>query len=188
MAKAYEHEVEIKVKVQSLDDLHSKLVKLGFVFDEPVVQKDVIFINILDGWPEFNPNRIALRIREENNKILFTFKRSVANELDKIERETEIGDASKMRDIILFLGFTEISKVNKKRITAEKNDISICLDEVENLGSFIEIEKLTDGKASEKVQQELMDFLNSLGIESSERITQGYDTMMASLISSQNTK
>jgi len=55
--------------------------------------------------------------------------------------------------------------------------VEICLDEVENLGSFIEVEKMSDGD-SKQIQEELAEFLGLLGVSPKDRVTKGYNTLM----------
>jgi adenylate cyclase class IV len=49
---------------------------------------------------------------------------------------------------------------------------------VENLGSFIEMEKLSEEGDSEKIQEELFIFFESLGIQKPDREIFGYDILM----------
>ena len=69
-------------------------------------------------------------------------------------------------------------EVKKHRQKARFNDMELCLDEIDDLGTFIEIEKLTNDEDTERIQAELFDFLLTLGIQKEDRITQGYDTLM----------
>jgi predicted adenylyl cyclase CyaB len=54
----------------------------------------------------------------------------------------------------------------------------ICLDEVRDLGTFIELEKITEGEDPIKVQSELFAFLKSLGVREEDRVERGYDTLL----------
>jgi adenylate cyclase class IV len=51
------------------------------------------------------------------------------------------------------------------------------LDEVDGLGSYIEVEKMSD-EDGEKIQNELFDFLQILGVSKEDRVLKGYDTLM----------
>ena len=77
------------------------------------------------------------------------------------------------------MGYVVYSDLVKIRRTAHYKDIEICLDEVSPLGSFIELEKIckedVDGMV---VESEFTDILETLNIDTSEKITRGYDELM----------
>jgi predicted adenylyl cyclase CyaB len=54
----------------------------------------------------------------------------------------------------------------------------ICLDEVKELGSYIEVEKISEDDNANEVQNELFTFLESLGVNKENRETHGYDTLL----------
>jgi len=75
------------------------------------------------------------------------------------------------------LNYEQTVEVHKKRIKTSYKDYEICLDEVAGLGSFIEVEKMSD-ENGEKVQKELFDFLKTLGVSKEDRVFNGYDTLI----------
>ncbi|MFC1720945.1 CYTH domain-containing protein [Patescibacteria group bacterium] len=91
-------EVEIKVKVENIEDLKLKLEKLGFVFSDSVIQNDTVFTDkqTAKQYDTFVSDVNFLRIREQGDKILFTLKRPQTGELDCIEREIEFKDVDKL--------------------------------------------------------------------------------------------
>ncbi len=100
-----------------------------------------------------------------------------SDRLTKIERETTISDPNQMRDALLFMGYKEAVRVKKVRIKTNFKGYEICFDSVEELGSFIEIEKITD-EDPETVRKSMLDFLEGFGIDVAERVYDGYDTLM----------
>jgi adenylate cyclase class 2 len=170
-------EIEVKAKVESLHVLKNKLEELGCAFNNPAEQKDTIFVNFDGDFTKFMPNTNFLRIRETNNKILFTLKRPQSNELDCIEKEIEVSDKEQLKDMLELMGYHEAIQVHKIRTKTQYKDMEICLDDVRGLGTFIEVEKITDGDG-EIVQNELLHFLESLGVSKEDRIVNGYDTLM----------
>ena len=168
-------EVEVKVKVDNFDSILLALTKLGIKISEPVLQDDMVFVNYDGPYTDFPEGANYLRIRQTNDKAFFTLKRG--EELSSIERETEISNPEHMRDSLLFMGYHEVVRVIKNRRKAIHKDYEICLDQVTDLGSFIEIEKITD-EDSKKVQEEMFLFIQELGGKKDDRITNGYDTLM----------
>jgi adenylate cyclase class 2 len=104
-------------------------------------------------------------------------KQDRKDELDCIEKEIEVSDGNVLQEIFLMLGYSKTVEVKKKRVKTKFKDYEICLDEVDGLGSFIEVEKITseDGEA---VQTELFKFLQSLGVKLEDRVRVGYDSLM----------
>lgn len=59
---------------------------------------------------------------------------------------------------------------------------TICLDEVEELGSFVELERLTNEDVDPvKVSEELYQKLESLGLSRDDEEKRGYDTQLYQL-------
>jgi len=174
-------EIEVKAKVNNQEALIEKLKSMGCALSEPVIQKDRIFIpQGMDAIPVVIGINV-LRIREQDGKSILTLKQSVTNQLDCIEHELEISDAQQMIEIFKLLGFHEVSQVSKKRRKGKHQDLEICLDEVDKLGTFIEVEKLAEAGDGAAIQKELFDFLENLGVSPVDRIFDGYDVMIAKL-------
>ena len=89
----------------------------------------------------------------------------------------DCGQSNKGQDIINYLGYKQVIEVNKVRRKTKYKDFEICLDQVEGLGSFIEVEKMSDQDAS-VVQEELFEFLKQLGIREQDQVHKGYDTLL----------
>jgi len=172
-------EIEVKARVADLGELTKKLEAMGVVLSEPIIQNDQTFIDESYGsYDKFQPGRNILRIRENNGKFIFTIKQSQSNELDSIERETEIAEPEEFREALLLMGYKPAVEIHKVRRKAKYKDYEICLDEVKELGSFVEVEKITDEKNAVEVQNKLFEFLESLGVKREDRVTNGYDTLI----------
>ena len=128
---------------------------------------------------DYLSNDVFLRIRVKNdNKVFFTVKKRGLNNLDAIEHEVEINIKEEMEKALLLLGYKEAVRVSKTRVVTHYNDCEICLDDVKELGTFIEMEKLTQEGDSELIQTELFKFFESIGIDRKDRVTSGYDILM----------
>ncbi len=170
-------EIEVKARVGDREVLLSKMGAIGCELSEPVIQDDSIFVNFDGPFTDYKPGTSFLRLRKSKGKVIFNLKQPQRNELDCIEHETEVVDPEQMRNILKYMGYHEAVRVHKKRQKAKYKEYEICVDEVEGLGSFIEVEKMSDGDG-EKVQEELFDFLKSLGVDPKDRVLQGYDTLI----------
>lgn len=172
-------EIEIKARLKNPEEVIEKLKSLGCVFEDPITQRDVVYAENVGTLEIFRANKVFLRIRVKNNsKILFTLKKRGVNDLDSLEHEVEISSKEEMEQIIALIGYREAVQVNKIRTITHYNGCEICIDDVENLGTFIEMEKLTESGDSEKIQEELFKFFESLGISRTDRAVSGYDILM----------
>lgn len=179
------NEIEVKAKLKDKDVILGNMNKSGAKILSKKYQKDVIF------WPndikEFNEHTLGvnfLRIRKQDSggqtKILFTLKQPQTNQTDCIEHEIEIreNDIEGLRSIIETLGFHEFVTIEKTREGFKLGDVEICLDNVTDLGSFIELEKFGPGNKAKEIQQELYSLLESWGIKKEDFVYDGYDILL----------
>ena len=180
-------EVEVKAKLTDREAVMAKLKALGCVFGPATTQRDAVYAEKVDSLEVFRGNKVFLRIRVvDDSKILFTLKKQMANDLDAIEHEAEVSSKEEMEQALLLMGYKEMIRVNKSRVTTHYNGCEICIDDVEGLGVFIEMEKLTEEGNSEEIQAELFEFLKSLGIKSEDRVFSGYDILALEKLENQS--
>lgn len=170
-------EIEVKARVQNHEEVEKKLADLGCVFGKSISQTDRIFLPKGATLPTKKGVNV-LRIRNQDGKLIFTLKQVVDNQLDKIEIEYGIDNEEKAVDMIKHLGFEESIAVKKTRRKCKYRDMEICLDIVEDLGSFIEVEKIAD-EDTKTVQDELFAFLETVGITKADQEFMGYDILLA---------
>ncbi|MCR4277598.1 MAG: class IV adenylate cyclase [Candidatus Berkelbacteria bacterium] len=175
------NEIEVKARVTNPGLLFARLGSLGIKLSEPTYQHDLIFSpKDLEEITIFKPDTNFLRIRKENNQAVLALKRSGVNELAVQTEETAVVDPDALTRILEALEYKLSVEVKKQRQKADYHGIEICVDEVEDLGTFIELEELsvTDNNP-EETQNKLFKFLQRLGVTEADRVTQGYDTLVA---------
>ncbi len=144
-------EVEIKFRVPDRS-LIDRLIALGnLTFGEPVVQRDIYFNHPQRNFRETDE---ALRIRTSGDQNALTYKAPRLDTLTRTRPETEIPflagteSTEQMRSVLLALGFRIIESVEKVRRVApfhwNGNTIEVTLDEVQSLGTYLEIETLAE--------------------------------------------
>jgi adenylate cyclase, class 2 len=170
-------EIEVKAKVNDSNNLIHRLKEIGCVLSSPIIQDDFIFNQSGIDLRDHSHNTPVLRIREQKERVIFTVKKNRSNELDCIEKEVDVNNKNMLEEIIKLLGFKKTIEVHKKRRKGNYRDYEICLDEVEGLGTYIEIEKMSEEDGN-KVQNELCDFLKELGVKIEDRVLLGYDTLI----------
>ena len=170
-------EIEVKYRVLDPAGLDTALRVRDLTFSPSVHQDDQAYAQ--DGW-HYGLSKLGVafaRLRTQDGQHLFTLKRPVDNELDCLEFETEVADRDQMHEAIVHMGFYPSVRIVKTR-TARLGELSLCLDEVEHAGAFLEIEKVIGpGQSGEAVQAELDAFARSLGVDL-ERTTETYDSLV----------
>jgi adenylate cyclase class 2 len=179
-------EIEIKAQIANKQTFIAALIKRGIVVGEPVTQHDRVFGPAGVDGSDGNNTAAWLRIRTETKqgttKHIFTLKKSVTNQMDSIEHETEIEDETELEKIIEHIGFVPFSDLTKTRQKAHFGDIELCIDTVDRLGDFVEAEKLTDEDADyDTVVAELWKILEKCGVSRDDYVTEGYDVLMNKL-------
>lgn len=175
------YEVEVKARLRNREQVIKKLESLGCKFSEELHQIDRVFIP--EGVPFPPPLGTAvLRVRKQNEKSFLTLKIPQSGPQDCIEKEMEISSGEEMVEIIKLLKYYEVPTVDKKRIKTNIGDIEVVLDEVKDLGGFIEAEKIVHSSEEadrKKTMEELFDFLSTLDIQKEDRVIDGkYDIML----------
>ena len=172
-------EIEIKAKLRDKKSVMKKLGDFGCKFEPKITQEDVVFSEKIGSVEKYMSNKNFLRLRVKNNgKILFTIKQRQKNHLDKIEHEVEISSKEEMKKALLLIGYKEAVGIKKTRVITHYDGREICLDEVEGLGDFIEMETLVSDGDAEKIQEEMFKFFEKIGIKPDDRINFGYDILM----------
>lgn len=177
-------EIEIKLKVKDSEILEKKLQEAGCVLSEPIYQHDTNY-SLKGSRNEFEKSQegdIIIRIRREKDRAELNLKQQKSGESDNIEYESEVKDPDAVHQILLLLNWYPSVEVKKVRRKGKMGDCEVCLDQVEELGNFMELEKLvSDDEDPEKVRDELFVILEDLGFSRSDEETRGYDTQIHQL-------
>jgi adenylate cyclase, class 2 len=89
-----------------------------------------------------------------------------------------------MHRAVVAMGFRPTVRIVKMRRTGTVGDLSVCVDELDGLGVFLEVERMVqDGAPGEAVQAELSRFVASLGIDA-EQTGQTYDVLVRGRLTS----
>lgn len=163
----YEIEMKFKLENDNFDDV----LKL-FMIDEKIKQQnDFVYIPKSQVGLDTKPGDRIYRIREQTSdgkKInLLTLKVEGKQRLMSKEIEFEVSSGESARDFLEESGLELTVNINKKRAEFEKDGYTFCIDEVEKLGVFIELEKLTSDNNGLNIQKEMMKYLNDLNIKGS---------------------
>lgn len=138
-------EVEVKVSVKNKKEIEKKLLHMGFLKGDLLKESDFYFDSECSN---LRKNDKALRIRRcENlttnsteNRMTFKGPKMDTVSMTRKELEMQVESAETGKEILMSLGFTPIHPVIKLRQYFYLDKVTACLDIVENLGAFLELE------------------------------------------------
>lgn len=178
------HEIEVKAVLRDKEGVLRALEALGVSFTEPVTEEDVLYALDVSGMEAYNRNRDFLRIRvRSDGQTIFTLKHHPDRHEGRpdsmpLEHETSIGSKEAVEGMLGLMGYQEAVRISKKRQKGKLGKREVCLDEVDGLGSFIEIEELGQKEDMKRVVEELLAQLESLGIAREDMFADRYDIAM----------
>ena len=161
-------EIEVKARVKlPREELISRLISTGFVKRRLEHQLDIYFNH---PCRDFKDTDEALRVRLTGGEASLCYKgpRMLGRAKMRVEIEVRVEDPEKVYRILKALGFREVARVEKQREVYEKEGVSIALDEVKGLGSFIEIEGSSEEvvlRVAEELGLRREDFVNATYLE-----------------------
>jgi adenylate cyclase class 2 len=137
-------EIELKVRVSDLVPVRERLRLLSAVPGDQTTEHDVYF-----NAPhrDFTFTDEAVRVRYSGDTCTLTYKGPKNREYAVKAREelnTGVTSGQVIERILERLGFSRTAIVRKRREYYTLRNASIALDQVENLGNFVEIEVIAD--------------------------------------------
>ena len=194
-------EVEIKLPLrqqenaEETDRIASALCGMEFRKAARFRQRDSYFDNAAG---EIRAGGKALRIRETEDllqgrvtaELNFKGPRMDQVSMTRQELETEVRQAETGRQILAALGYFPVPpEVVKERTEYRRENITACLDRVEGLGDFLELEIIvpepadrgavgTGDPGTETALRRLGSLLGELGYQMSDTVTRSYLSML----------
>jgi adenylate cyclase, class 2 len=169
-------EVEVKVKADH-ENVRPILKKIGAVKVRIEIQSDTYFAA---PHRDFAKTDEALRIRSLDGQAVLTYKGPKLDKVSKTREEFETPvDEVTITKILHALCFSEAGIVRKIREVFEEGEITVCLDAVEGLGEFLEIEIMAESeKDLETSKHKLFEFLEQFGFGEKDSIRTSYLEMV----------
>ncbi len=163
-------EVELKARKTVSE---KKLLELGAIFLRHEFQEDT-YLNGVDR--DFRKTDEALRVRRVGDEYFLTYKGPKLRSGVKAREEIEVPITKGLVDVLFKLGFRESTVVCKSRRFYRLDGLEVCLDDVERLGSFVEIES-----KSLEDEPRIRGLFRKLGILDTECTTATYLDLLESL-------
>ena len=177
-------EVEVKLPLFRRSITERALVEAGFEAGDLVKESDIYYTS---DFHDFMKRDEALRIRQSENltqissRSILTYKGA---KLDKVsmtrqELETVVESPENMQAILQALGYEPLFPVRKLRQYYHKGRITACVDQVEGLGSFLELEILVEDESlREEALKKIETILDDLDLSLAESTTLSYLCML----------
>ncbi len=179
-------EIEAKAQVKDPKQMEERIAVLGAT---PIGMENQVDTYYNAAHRDFGQSDEALRIRVQDGKSFLTYKGPKLDRVSKTRKEfqVEINDAESMRNILASLGFFPVATVTKKRKNYRLGDFFVSIDEVGNLGNFIEIEiSAEDSKKYEEKVENIFRFIEKLGMSRESTIRKSYLEMLLEKKQNQN--
>jgi len=167
-------EIEIRAKIDNIENIEQDIIKLGAKLSKQKKQIDKYFgeINLFKklGYS------FLMRVRNEGDKKILTYK-GAESKKDGVWEEYEFNIDSEVtaEAMLKAMGLEKIIEVKKNRIEYKLDNLTICLDAIDGLGYFIEIESQDNNDINKDKLKKIME---KLDIKENQIIHKGYVTML----------
>lgn len=169
-------EVEMKFPVADFANLEAKLAAWDSALQEILREEDHYF-NAPDR--DFAQTDEAFRLRRVGSSNFLTYKGPKRDPQTKTRTEIEVAlapgaeTAAAMSQLVTRLGYRPVAVVTKTRQVFRTHrqgyNLEICLDEVKDLGRFVELEILAPEDQLDQARRVLQAAAGELGLSDSER-------------------
>lgn len=174
-------EVEIKLKA---DDTATQAIKAKLLKNSPTQKHhiDTYFDKAQDSFLTATPIREWLSVRQRGDKVIINYKYwyfdKNGNSTHCDEPELVVENAEAAARLLKPLGFEPLVTVNKHRTEALINNFLVAVDEVEELGSFVEIEATKSYGSIQDTLNTLNAFAVELGLNIADITHKGYPHLL----------
>lgn len=169
-------EVEVKFPLPDATPVLDRLMELGISWTGTVAETDVYFQH---PCRDFGTTDEALRIRRAAGRAFLTYKGPKIDSSTKTRDEVEIEldprpeTVDTWQSLLERLGFRPVAEVRKTRrrglIPWQGWTIQVSVDEVEELGSYLELEVVVPPERLEDARRSVLELCRHLGLGQSER-------------------
>ena len=170
------YEVEQKHRVVDVAALTALLAQRGVPLEPAIAQSDQYFAHPAR---DFAKTDEALRIRTSDRKSFVTYKGPKLDIVTKTRRELELplneqdANGSQFAELLAALGFRPVATVRKQRrifrIEHAGQHVEGSIDEVDGVGTFVELELISDEANLEAAKQVIRELAAELDLGPTER-------------------
>ncbi len=159
--------IEVEVKARAPEDMAKRIAALGATLMVVENHHDLYFNSPQSDF-RLSDEALRIRIKEEGARLTYKGPKLDQTTKSRLEKTVKIDDPQQMRQILTALGFVLSAQVQKKRTKYSYGGVVLALDEVEGLGSFVEVEAEGSGDYEEQ-RGKVLSVMNKLGLHESIR-------------------
>jgi len=175
-------EIELKFPLHNPDQVVGFLNSNAKEIVKNVFQKDTYYVPLHRDFLEYEYPYEWLRLRETDKGVKLTYKHFYPENVKKTdycdEFQSEIENGEAMKKIFENLDYKEIIVVEKNRDIWEYKDVEISIDNVKELGYYIELEAKGAFDDPKDGKNYLYSILEELNTELGEEDLRGYPFRM----------
>lgn len=170
------YEVEFKYRVEGLGDIRARLETLGATpFALGNVETDT-FLDLEDSRLTHNGQSHVLRHMRPSDRVLWISKGPAKDECVAMD----LPDLAKVAEMLRSLGFVEQQTIRKRRDIYFLDRCHVTLDDVDQLGTFVEVAAMSDDEAAlPALRKVLLAEIGRLGLAEADRIHRSYREMLS---------
>ena len=179
-------EIEVEVTFDnSKEEVIKKLSKFDYIGEKEIC--DIYYYDPLrDNLKPESDLRLneTFRLRKTNNSFYITYKKQHFDGklwVYSDEYATKVEKYDIVKSIITLLGLEPLIIVHNKRKIYKYEDYEIELEEVDGLGIFIEVERLSNDSDEMKVKEEIREFIRSLKLKNVKELNIGKNQYLLSI-------
>ncbi|MFH1835979.1 MAG: class IV adenylate cyclase [Methanobacteriota archaeon] len=158
--------LEVELKAPCDGKILEMLKGVGAKFNREEIQVDRYFNH---PSRDFKNTGEALRIRCVGDCFYLTYKGPKLSGKLKVREEYEMPVTKDFKMVLEKLGFSEVGKIGKARRIYDFEGLIICIDRVDGLGLFIEIES-----ESLEMEGKIVETISKLGVDEKTCTTKSY--------------
>ena len=169
-------EIEIRFKIDPKKEniFIAKLANKNCILSDPVFQDDAYF-HSSNETSDTRSHVLRIRTTQNNSELAYkTFKGAQSDAW--LEKEVAVSNSTQTRLILDAIGYKEFLSIKKYRRSGKINEVTINIDEVENLGTFCEMEII--GPDTKTAQATMISLAKELGLSEKQITTTGYVQLM----------
>lgn len=158
-------EEEVRFKINNKEQIE-KILSITTSIEEK--KKTIDLVMGWEGFKSLEKFGFICRIREKNNNISLQCKKRIDNNKWE-ESNIKINKFEEGYQFLSLLGMKPYLYINRERETRKFGNLKICIDEVELLGTYVEVEL----QNSENKQKDLEKFLSETNIDNKKEALYG---------------